>query len=178
MVKSLLFLVLACLSTGNMHVHSVHFQQEDKITQSTGNMNVHSVHFQQEDKISKVSVAVGDTLELSFFGLLSTGYNWVNLTTPRHLRPDAFLRQEVPPNKWVVLLRSCAILPICASYIQYCATYISTPLHIFCSFVWNFTAVRAGQERLDFICKKPWEAQAADTVNLTVSVTSEDNPVK
>eukprot|EP00658_Telonema_sp_P-2_P036157 TRINITY_DN26207_c0_g1_i1.p1 TRINITY_DN26207_c0_g1~~TRINITY_DN26207_c0_g1_i1.p1 ORF type:complete len:175 (+),score=52.35 TRINITY_DN26207_c0_g1_i1:97-621(+) len=66
---------------------------------------VHQMHFSNHNgkHLANLTahVAAGDTVMVSFYGLLSTGYSWSNRTHPRHLHLTESLRQEVPPNNYV-----------------------------------------------------------------------------
>lgn len=68
-------------------------------------MKLHKVHFDNSEgkplHNRTLSVAVDDEVTASFFGLLSTGYSWVNRTEPKHMKLKGSLKQEVPPNNFV-----------------------------------------------------------------------------
>ena len=76
---------------------------------------VHKVHFSNAEGAklhnATASVARGDTLEISFFGLLSTGFEWWNVSTPKHLHLAGSLKQEVLEPLRRCVLTSHEIVP-------------------------------------------------------------------
>merc|ERR1711918_275313 len=82
---SVLLLLTALVLTSQAAVHKVHF------TDAEGAKLVNQT----------VHIKTGDTLMCTFFGLLSTGFSWVNASSPHHLRFSDFLKQEVPPDNFI-----------------------------------------------------------------------------
>ena len=109
---------------------------------SHGAARNHKLHFTQENSNRSVSVARGDNVELAFFGLLSTGYVWQNMSDPRCLILRGYKKQEMPPDNYVW------------------------------NYTASRTTPGGCSEILRFTCGKPWEPTPADTVSVKVTVTA------
>jgi hypothetical protein len=60
------------------------------------------LHFGLENNSTTVRVVQGDTLSLGFYSLLSTGYSWMLLSSPRAvLNFTSYHKQEAPPDNFM-----------------------------------------------------------------------------
>ena len=105
------------------------------------------VHFDQstEKQHKTISLAPGESVDTSFYGLLSTGYNWMlheqKPSDSKLVKLSVMRKQEVPPD----------------------------------NFAWNLTASNniTGVVDMVFYCAKPWESgDPAEVATLTINVGS------